>query len=57
MQVLRLCVSGAFDPQQTPSGLARLLANAAACPDLKTTHSLLADTQRQVHALFDRVLV
>jgi glutamate-ammonia-ligase adenylyltransferase len=56
MQVLRLCVTDDSDPRQAPSGLARLLANAAACPDLKTTHSLLADTQRKVWEVFDRVL-
>ena len=56
MQVLRLCVSDAYVPQDAPSGLARLLSNAAACPDLNTAHGLLADTQSDVLGIYERLL-
>ncbi len=56
LQVLRLCVTGKFDPANVPSGLSRLLANAAQCPDLATTQSLLEDTQTQLAEVFARLV-
>jgi glutamate-ammonia-ligase adenylyltransferase len=55
-QVLRLCVSEAYDPAASPAGLNRIVASAAACPDVATAESLLADTQSQVASLFDRLI-
>lgn len=55
-QVLRLCVDGAYDPAQSLPALNQLVANAAACPDIATTESLLADTQAKVAAAFDGII-
>ena len=51
-QVLRLCVSGAYDPAAAPSGLNRLVAGAAGLPDIAATEALLADTQAEVAGIF-----
>ena len=55
-QVLRLCVSGAYDPATAPAGLNRIVASAAASPDIATMEALLADTQAAVAALFDEIV-
>ena len=55
-QVLRLCVSEAYDPDKSPGGLNRILANAAACPDIATAQALLAGTRAEVAAIFDRLI-
>ncbi len=55
-QVLRLCVSDAYDPDRSPAGLNRIVANAAACPDIATAETLLADTTAEVAAIFDRLI-
>src|SRR5262245_4662632 len=55
-QMLRLCLSGPFDPKQTGSGLLKLLARAADLPDFATLDAHLADTQRQVRDVFTRML-
>ena len=55
-QVLRLCVSEAYDPARSPAGLNLIVASAAACPDIATTEALLHDTQAQVTAIFDKII-
>jgi len=55
-QVLRLCVSGAYDPRKSPAGLNRIVASAAACPDIASAEALLTDTQSEVARLFDRLV-
>ena len=55
-QLLRLCVSGPYDPQKVPSGLNRIVAGATTAPDIGSAESLLADTQAQVAAQFSRVI-
>ena len=55
-QILRLCLSGPFDPKHAGSGLLKLLARAADVPDFATLEAHLADTQVRVRASFLRIL-
>ncbi|MBV8751929.1 MAG: bifunctional [glutamine synthetase] adenylyltransferase/[glutamine synthetase]-adenylyl-L-tyrosine phosphorylase [Hyphomicrobiales bacterium] len=55
-QVLRLCLSGPFDPKSAGSELLRLLARAADLPDFATLEPHLADTQTKVRASFNRII-
>ncbi len=55
-QVLRLCVSEAYDPARSPAGLNQIVASAAACPDIATTEALLHDTQAHIAAIFDKII-
>jgi glutamate-ammonia-ligase adenylyltransferase len=55
-QVLRLCVEGLYDPGTSPDGLNRLVAAAAAAPDIAQTEAILSDTQAAVKVLFDRLV-
>ena len=55
-QVLRLCVSGTYDPARSPAGLNQMMASAAIVPDIKSAESLLIDTQTRVSGLFDGII-
>jgi glutamate-ammonia-ligase adenylyltransferase len=55
-QILRLCVSGPYEPQGMPSGLNRIVASATAAPDLSSAEALLSDTQAQVATVFSRIV-
>ena len=55
-QVLRLCVTGPYDPKNVPSGLNRIIASATTAPDIGSAEALLADTQAQVAAQFSRLV-
>ena len=55
-QVLRLCVDGPYDPANSVPALNQLVASAAACPDIPTAESLLADNQAIVAAIFDAII-
>jgi [glutamine synthetase] adenylyltransferase / [glutamine synthetase]-adenylyl-L-tyrosine phosphorylase len=55
-QVLRLCLSGDFDPATAGAGLLGLLARAGDAPDFATLEAHLADTQKQVRACFLRLV-
>jgi glutamate-ammonia-ligase adenylyltransferase len=55
-QVLRLCQTGAFDPPAAPDALNRLVANAAASPDIASAEALLTETQARVRDCFDRLV-
>jgi len=55
-QVLRLCVDGPYDPSKSLPALNQMVAAAAACPDIPTAESLLADNQLAVAAIFDRII-
>ncbi len=55
-QVLRLCVSGPFEPAKAAPGLLALLARAGGLPDFTTLNAHLADTQERVREAFDRIL-
>lgn len=55
-QILRLCLSGPFDPKQAGEGLLRLLARAGDVPDFPTLEASLIEMQTKVRASFLRVL-
>jgi glutamate-ammonia-ligase adenylyltransferase len=55
-QVLRLCLSGPFDPKTAGGELLRLLARAADLPDFATLEPHLAETQARVRASFNRII-
>ena len=55
-QVLRLCVTGAYEPEGSPSGLNRIVASAAACPDIASAEALLVETEAEVVRLFDALI-
>jgi glutamate-ammonia-ligase adenylyltransferase len=55
-QILRLCLSGPFDPKTAGAGLLALLARAADVPDFTTLEADLADTQQKVRARFVRIV-
>ncbi len=55
-QVLRLCVSGPYIPETSPSGLNRIVAGAAAVPNIARAELLLAETQARVSDIFDRLI-
>ena len=55
-QILRLCLSGPFDPKTAGTGLLRLLAQAADLPDFATLDAHLAETQSRVRKIFTQTL-
>jgi [glutamine synthetase] adenylyltransferase / [glutamine synthetase]-adenylyl-L-tyrosine phosphorylase len=55
-QVLRLCVSEAYDPASSPVGMNQIVARAALVPDIKSAEALLKDTQTRIAALFDEMI-
>jgi glutamate-ammonia-ligase adenylyltransferase len=55
-QILRLCLSGPFDPKKTDPGLLRLLARAADVPDFATLDAYVTETQARVRKRFEVLL-
>src|SRR5262245_64934550 len=55
-QILRLCLSGPFDPKTAGPGLLRLLARAAGVPDFATLEATVSDMQTKVRESFIRIL-
>jgi glutamate-ammonia-ligase adenylyltransferase len=55
-QILRLCLSGKFDPATASAGVRGLLARAADLPDFPALAAHIEETQRQVRACFVRIL-
>jgi [glutamine synthetase] adenylyltransferase / [glutamine synthetase]-adenylyl-L-tyrosine phosphorylase len=55
-QILRLCLSGQFDPKAAGPGLLNLLARAADLPDFTTLEAHLAETQGEVRESFTRTV-
>jgi glutamate-ammonia-ligase adenylyltransferase len=55
-QILRLCLSGPFEPKEAGPDLLRLLARAADVPDFASVEATLAETQAKVREAFIRVL-
>ena len=55
-QILRLCLSGPFDPKETDPGLLRLLARAADLPDFATLDAYVSETQARVRKRFEVLL-
>jgi len=55
-QILRLCLSGPFDPKTAGAGLLALLARAADLPDFATLDAHLAEIQGGVRNIFTQIL-
>ena len=55
-QVLRLSLSGAFDPKTAGAGLLGLLCRAADLPNFAALDAHVADTRQKVRATFTRIL-
>ncbi|MCB4768896.1 bifunctional [glutamine synthetase] adenylyltransferase/[glutamine synthetase]-adenylyl-L-tyrosine phosphorylase [Ancylobacter sp. Lp-2] len=55
-QVLRLAVTGVFDPTQASPALRQLLARAGTMPDFATLDAHLRETQQEVRGVFLRLL-
>jgi glutamate-ammonia-ligase adenylyltransferase len=55
-QLLRLCLSGRFDPKTAGPGLLALLARAGGLPDFATLEAHVADIQARVRKVFERIL-
>jgi glutamate-ammonia-ligase adenylyltransferase len=55
-QILRLCLTGPFDPKAVGPGLLNLLARAGDVPDFTTLEAHLVETQARVRASFVRIL-
>ncbi len=56
MQMTRITLEGDFDPARTASGVLRRIAAAADLPDFRLLETMLADTRRDVRAIFNNVL-
>jgi glutamate-ammonia-ligase adenylyltransferase len=55
-QILRLCLSGPFDPKKADAGLLRLMARAADVPDFATLDAHVTETQARVRKRFIALL-
>jgi glutamate-ammonia-ligase adenylyltransferase len=55
-QIVRLCLTGPFERDETPPGLADLLLTATDSPDLGVLEARIKDTSQAVRALFDALL-
>ena len=55
-QILRLCLSEAFDPKTAGAGLLELMARAGDAPDFSSLEALVMETQRRVRECFVRIL-
>ena len=55
-QILRLCLTGPFDPKTANVGILTLLARAADLPDFAALQAHVEDTQRHVRDCFVRIL-
>jgi [glutamine synthetase] adenylyltransferase / [glutamine synthetase]-adenylyl-L-tyrosine phosphorylase len=56
MQVLRIALDGALDPDTATSGLKVLLTRAAGVADFDNLQHLLADRQTRAHQVFERLI-
>lgn len=55
-QVMRLCLTGPFDPKDTPPGFVDLMLGVADLPDLGVLSAHLEETQQRVRKVFDALL-
>ena len=55
-QVLRLCVDGPYDPQNSLPALNQLVASAATCPDIPAAESVVAENQAMVASIFEQII-
>ncbi len=56
IQILRLCVTGTFDPVKAPRGLLDRLARAGELPDFATLDAHVRATETAVRSGFERVI-
>lgn len=56
-QVLRLCLSGPFEPEKAGEGVKSLLARAGSAPDFVSLDAELREVQDLVRGIFDRLIV
>ncbi|MBO6719172.1 MAG: bifunctional [glutamine synthetase] adenylyltransferase/[glutamine synthetase]-adenylyl-L-tyrosine phosphorylase [Rhizobiaceae bacterium] len=55
-QIIRLCLTGAFEPDNVPPGLADLLLASTDLPDMAVVEGHVEETSRTVSKHFDRLL-
>jgi len=55
-QVTRLCLTGPFDPKDTPPGFADLMLRVTDLPDLAVLEAHLKETQQRVRTIFHALL-
>lgn len=55
-QVIRLCLTGPFEPDDVPPGLAEVLLRSTDLPDLGVLQAHVEETSGRVRAHFDRLL-
>jgi [glutamine synthetase] adenylyltransferase / [glutamine synthetase]-adenylyl-L-tyrosine phosphorylase len=55
-QILRLCVTGKFNPETSGENLLRVMARAGDTPDFSTLEAMARETQAEVRRVF-RALV
>ncbi len=55
-QMLRLCLDGPYDPAKALPALNLLVAKAALTPDIARAEALLAESEGEVAAVFDRLI-
>jgi glutamate-ammonia-ligase adenylyltransferase len=55
-QMIRLCLTGPFDPDDVPPGLADLLLTTMDLPDIGVLEAHVTETARTVRKHFDRLL-
>jgi glutamate-ammonia-ligase adenylyltransferase len=55
-QILRLCLTEAFDPETASKGLKELLARAGDAPDFATLEAQLRQTLKEVSGLFSKLI-
>ncbi len=56
IQMLRLCSTGKFDVQKAPVDLIAKLLRASTAPEVSVMQAMLADANRQVSGIFDRLI-
>ena len=55
-QLLRLCLSGLFDPKTATRSMTETVCRAALMPDIASTEAHLAETQAQISAIFAKII-
>ncbi|MEX0955456.1 MAG: bifunctional [glutamine synthetase] adenylyltransferase/[glutamine synthetase]-adenylyl-L-tyrosine phosphorylase [Rhizobiaceae bacterium] len=55
-QIIRLCLTGPFEPDDVPPGLADLMLASTDLPDMPVLQSHVGETSRKVAGHFDRLL-
>ncbi len=55
-QMIRLCLTGAFEKEDSPPGLINMLLVATDLPDMKVLEAHLKETAKRVRGHFDRLL-